>query len=446
MKPKHFESLYPSMSRSKEIEKILSFVKNGNSCQLVSFPGTGRSNILQLLTYNREIRKKHLGDKQKYVHFVYMNFSEVRNKNLHEVNKFIFLSLIDSLTERGFIEEQKKLSKIFKEYVKINDELTFFQGIKEALDYLSLEKKLTIILLFDRFEEYLPKLTDEFFANLRILRNRLKYRLSAVFSLNRPLEETLNPNSFSQFYEFLAGHLIFVSLYDKAGMDFRISYLEKKYNQKIDSNDLKNILFLTSGHGKLTRIALEEVLEKKLNSLSKNELAKILLAKTNILGSLSEIRSFLTPNERKMLLKDDTSDFLENIHLTKAGKISIPLLEQYLLEREDISSEEKIIYDEKTNEIKRGEENLSDKLTSSEFKLLKYLLQNPGKVINRNEIIEAVWKENTSIAGVSDQALDQLILRIRKKIEDNPNNLSLIHISEPTRRTPISYAVFCLKK
>src|SRR5664279_6112273 len=27
-----------------------------------------------------------------------------------------------------------------------------------------------------------------------------------------------------------------------------------------------------------------------------------------------------------------------------------------------------------------------------------------------------------------------------------PYNLSLIHISEPTRRTPISYAVFCLKK
>src|SRR5665647_96338 len=27
-----------------------------------------------------------------------------------------------------------------------------------------------------------------------------------------------------------------------------------------------------------------------------------------------------------------------------------------------------------------------------------------------------------------------------------PDALSLIHISEPTRRTPISYAVFCLKK
>src|SRR5664279_4452416 len=28
----------------------------------------------------------------------------------------------------------------------------------------------------------------------------------------------------------------------------------------------------------------------------------------------------------------------------------------------------------------------------------------------------------------------------------NGHKLSLIHISEPTRRTPISYAVFCLKK
>src|SRR5665647_667395 len=28
----------------------------------------------------------------------------------------------------------------------------------------------------------------------------------------------------------------------------------------------------------------------------------------------------------------------------------------------------------------------------------------------------------------------------------SPYSLSLIHISEPTRRTPISYAVFCLKK
>ena len=38
---------------------------------------------------------------------------------------------------------------------------------------------------------------------------------------------------------------------------------------------------------------------------------------------------------------------------------------------------------------------------------------------------------------------------LRTKINVNlgvSRDLSLIHISEPTRRTPISYAVFCLKK
>src|SRR5665647_419657 len=38
----------------------------------------------------------------------------------------------------------------------------------------------------------------------------------------------------------------------------------------------------------------------------------------------------------------------------------------------------------------------------------------------------------------------------RERTERTPvarrSGLSLIHISEPTRRTPISYAVFCLKK
>src|SRR5665647_679542 len=34
----------------------------------------------------------------------------------------------------------------------------------------------------------------------------------------------------------------------------------------------------------------------------------------------------------------------------------------------------------------------------------------------------------------------------RARSRSNVIDLSLIHISEPTRRTPISYAVFCLKK
>src|SRR5680860_377641 len=45
---------------------------------------------------------------------------------------------------------------------------------------------------------------------------------------------------------------------------------------------------------------------------------------------------------------------------------------------------------------------------------------------------EAAWKRRLNCSFFS--------------LTNSSSSLSLIHISEPTRRTPISYAVFCLKK
>jgi DNA-binding winged helix-turn-helix (wHTH) protein len=420
---KHFESLYPEDARFSEIEKIFGFIKNGNSCQLISFPGTGRSNILNLLAYNHNVRTKHLGENQKYTHFVYMDFFEVKNRSLFEVNKFIFLSLADSLMDRGLKEEHDILHKIFKEHLELNDEMVLFQGLKEAVSYLALEKKFTIVLLFNKFEEYLPNLTDEFFANLRILRNKAKYRFSAIFSLDRPLEDSLDPLMFAQFYEFLAGNIVHVLPYDKSGIEFRASYFEKKYGKKIAKDTLDNLLFFTSGHARLMRVALETVFSQNLLNLKKEDLEKLLLSNLGLQRALLLIWNFLTFEERKSLISETKDNFLEELGLTKDGKIIIPLFKTYVLEKkENLKKEIKIEFNEEKNQIKKGEEVLSDRLTSYEFLLLKHLLQNSDRVIDREEIIKNVWKDSASVAGVTDQALDQLVLRLRKKIEENPNN------------------------
>ena len=59
----------------------------------------------------------------------------------------------------------------------------------------------------------------------------------------------------------------------------------------------------------------------------------------------------------------------------------------------------------------------------------------------------------TNIAILENKEKGELFVsmpRYRSNERDEKNSviykLSLIHISEPTRRTPISYAVFCLKK
>ena len=90
--------------------------------------------------------------------------------------------------------------------------------------------------------------------------------------------------------------------------------------------------------------------------------------------------------------------------------------------RQGYGRAQQLTFDYVLNEIKKGEVIISDTLTSSEFRLLKFLLENPDRLLQRDEIIESVWQDTKSQEGVTDQALDQLIFRLRKKIEDDPNN------------------------
>ncbi|HYM64928.1 MAG TPA: helix-turn-helix domain-containing protein [Candidatus Sulfotelmatobacter sp.] len=428
MELEHFESLYPENTRFEEIKKILSIVKEGNSCQVVSAAGVGRSNLLGLLSYNRNIRIKHLGIEQKNFHFVLLNFSEIRKRPINDANKFIFLGILDSLRERGLKNEYEEVNKIFKESIEFNDELVIFSRLKKIIDFLTIEKNLTLVLLFDRFEEYVPMLTSEFFANLRVLRNRAKYHFSVLFSLNRPLEDLIEPSLFADFFEYVAGRIIYLKIMDKTGLDFRISYLEKVSGKKADKKILDKILSLTKGHGRLTILCLETILSLEKIPNDNSQFINFLFSKRPIRSSLFAIWNSLNPSEQKYFVDKKLEPvFLENIFLADNGNVTIPLFEDFV-KKEIIPSEkfkkeqsEQILLDKETNEIKKGEIVISDQLTSFEFKLLKYFILNTGKILEKEDIINNVWGEQKTTLGVTDQALDQLIFRLRKKIEENPN-------------------------
>ncbi|MCL6096060.1 MAG: winged helix-turn-helix domain-containing protein [Patescibacteria group bacterium] len=424
----HFETLYPDTTRFKEIEKILSFVKEGHSCQLIGVPGTGRSSLLGLLPYNKNVRIKHLGENQKWFHFVLLNFSEIRKKPLLDATKFMFLGLLDSLRERKMDKEYAAVNTIFKEGLGLNDEMVLFQGLKKTIDFLAVEKELTIVFLFDRFEEYVPTVTSDFFANLRILRNRAKYRFSIVFSTNRPLDDMLEPIFFADFYEFMAGKIVHLPLLDKPGLDFRISYLEKITGKKVDKKVLAEIMKLTGGHGSLTRHCLEAILAINNQKLaSSSELIEFFLKQKPIRSVLFGIWNSLNPSEQNILsligFGSYDISYLENIGLIKNNQLTILLLKEYVKEKMKTSeTPEKIVFDQNSNEVKKGDLVISDKLTSSEFKLLQFFILNSEKVLDREGVIKTVWEDMQSTAGVTDQALDQLVFRLRKKIEADPNN------------------------
>lgn len=424
---KHFEALYPDTAFSGEIKQILSYVKSGKSCQLLGLPGAGRSELLELLAYNKNVRNKHLGDNSELVHFVFVDFSEIQKRSLFDCFKFLFLNLADSLRSRGLGEEYKKVNDIFRESLSFGDELVLFQGLKQSVDYLALEKKLTLIFLFSRFEEYIPSVQADFFRNLRVLRDRAKYRFSVVFSINRPIESLLDPMTFSEFYEYAGGNFVYIKFYDEAATQFLVSYLEKLTGKKLEKNAAAEILKTTGGFAKLVRLAVEASLAGGAEK-TKN-LTDFLLEQKTIRRALSDIWVSLTPAEQADIAQMRFDDPAVDAYLIESGlvadnKMQIPLFRDYTAVEGGHGEAEalKIVFDENTNSIYRGKTVLSDSLTSSEFRLLKYLLSNQDKVVERDEIISIVWSGVKSTAGITDQAVDQLIFRLRRKIEEDPNN------------------------
>jgi DNA-binding response OmpR family regulator len=54
-----------------------------------------------------------------------------------------------------------------------------------------------------------------------------------------------------------------------------------------------------------------------------------------------------------------------------------------------------------------------------EMKLLRFLIENEGQTVSRKTILEDVWnlQEDTDT-----RAIDNFIVRLRKYLEDEPNN------------------------
>ena len=64
-------------------------------------------------------------------------------------------------------------------------------------------------------------------------------------------------------------------------------------------------------------------------------------------------------------------------------------------------------------------------LSPYEFRLLSYLARHPGKVFSKNQIFDAVYKEEEG--ETTDNIIYCLVCSLRKKLEPDPGHPKYIH-------------------
>jgi DNA-binding response OmpR family regulator len=95
---------------------------------------------------------------------------------------------------------------------------------------------------------------------------------------------------------------------------------------------------------------------------------------------------------------------------------------------ETIMSPRMLRLDTRSRRVWIGSDELLPPLSVSQFQLLELLYKNPGRVVSRTELIQAVWGKEDAV-GISEQALDALVRRLRDRLASvNPKQPFLITI------------------
>lgn len=408
-----FESQFPPDFRKDDIKRLLSLVLSGKFCQLISLPGGGKATLLKILARNKNIRTFHLGEKEKSVRFVYLNLLELDNLDQPSIDEFLLHSL----------KPDAKHS---------SDPFILSKQLTDTVNKLTAQ--VTLILLFDHFDEIQNKLTRSFFQRLRTVKSNARYKFDCVFATRRDLRQLVDPEIRREFYDFFAANTVYMNLYDEKAVNFLFTQIEEALG-KLSLNQKNAIVSLTSGHAKLTRVCAETVLhgipiEKE-----------ILLTKPLVRAALFELWLFLTAEEQHVLTQivkknpapqSESTENLISFGLIKqfnnstikqsSFSFTIPLFEQFVRTNANTLHREKISYRKDTKEIKKGEEIISDLLSQQENRLLRFLIENQGRIVERDEIISTVWPHAQIAEAISDEAIDQMVFRLRKKIEDEPKN------------------------
>lgn len=147
---------------------------------------------------------------------------------------------------------------------------------------------------------------------------------------------------------------------------------------------------------------------------------------------VSRFHARLTPTAEGVTLEDlgskngtnhNGAELTAPVMLQDGDVVGIALAQQFLFLTSDatmplvdgIGRPGRLMMDQKSRRVWVNQQQLVPPLSAQQFKLLWLLYESRGQVISRVELVSAVWGEDQA-AGVTDQALDALVRRLRDRL------------------------------
>lgn len=271
-------------------------------------------------------------------------------------------------------------------------------------------------LLFDR----LPLIEHWRTLVALIRRTGLKAVYVLVDGLDEFLETAINPRTAVKLLFPLITNL---SLMEMPHVAFKF-FLPLEVFDIMQENPAVRFARLNQYHLQWRDEHLLRMLRCRLQAFSEGHIPSLdAVADVDVAGRIDgQLVKWACGSPRNLLLLGDT---LLAIHCDREGDLGPLLTQEDLQEVTDRFEREygplvpPLSIDEKQQKVFIGGRPIKDKLSPLEYALLWFLYQNAGEVKSKDDIYMAVYQ---TTEGVSDEAIDSLVFRLRQKIETDPKN------------------------
>jgi DNA-binding response OmpR family regulator len=420
---------FPVTYRAEQIAEIMHWLNAGESGVVIGGSGTGKSNLVGFLASRPDAVAPFSPGRPDAFCFLQLDINSL--PGLTPV--FFYRGLVQALQE--IAEVQPALNSLIQEQVNWNDIFEVLTILHKAHRLVIEQTGKKIVWLLDRFDEGCQQLDAQTLNSLRSLRDRFKGQLCYVVFTRHPLARLRDPREIDEFHEIIAANSCWVGPMVERDARWIARQMAERLQTTFSEADVDRLIEVTGGlpaFMKLGGLALAEgVLEPHQSAQS---WAEQLLRRPEFRRNCQEIWADLAVEEQNVLLAlnaganetqvDQTAlAYLERSGLLRrespaaSPKFFSPILATFVAGERGSAAPGQLELDETTGQLYCGGVPLNIELTTSEHRLLAYLLAHRGEICEKDSLITIVWPNEYAGVGVSDERLAQLVARLRQKIE-----------------------------
>jgi DNA-binding winged helix-turn-helix (wHTH) protein len=406
------ELKYPDWYHYELYQEIANRVITSQSFSLTGLPGSGRTSALRVLSYNPTIQKVHFPNDS--VLFVFVDTHGLGSIDENDYTRLLYDELVNALIGVGVLAQSE---------VRVYQNLT---QLKQLLSDVS-EQFYRIVFICNRFF-VLEASIQLVVQSLRLLRDVAKDNVIFIPILEHP-DQTTNNVMMLSLHPLTLGSL-YMPLFEREEVERSLLLYQDFYSLTVSDEIVKKTADYAGGHAGLS-IALLRAYSEGLVQHSAGPEELIIIDTVN--RELRRIWEYLSSEQQQyiryfihkagMINRESGVELLYKMRLIDSeGGLGIPLLQAYI--EQEVPPRKSALFRIDGGRVFLGECEI-EQLSLTEYRVIEHLVTHTNTVVSRDDIAGIIAPESDG-SGVSNEAIDQCVSRIRKKIASAGGNTHTI--------------------